>query len=107
MFAASENMFSFGIPAMKIMASSFLFNGISTMIATRFQATGHLGRSILLQLLRQMLLLIPAFWLLDLLYGMTGIWIAFPVTETLTLLIALWMLRNTGKTAPDSPVPRP
>ena len=73
------NMFSFGIPAMKIMASSFLFNGISTMIATRFQATGHLGRSILLQLLRQMLLLIPAFWLLDLLYGMTGIWIAFPV----------------------------
>ena len=41
LFAASDEMCSFGISAMRIMAVSYLFCGISTMISTYFQATGN------------------------------------------------------------------
>ena len=39
LFTASEAMRSFGISAMRIMATSYLFCGLSTMISTYFQAT--------------------------------------------------------------------
>lgn len=39
LFTASKAMRSFGISAMRIMAASYLFCGLSTMISTYFQAT--------------------------------------------------------------------
>lgn len=41
---------------------------------------------------RQMLFLVPALWCLDKLFHLNGIWLAFPVAETATLLVALVMM---------------
>ena len=89
LFTASEAMRSFGISAMRIMAASYLFCGLSTMISTYFQATEKVGSSIAIQLCRQLLFLVPALWCLDKLFQLNGIWLAFPVAETATMLIAL------------------
>ena len=82
-------MRSFGISAMRIMAASYLFCGLSTMISTYFQATEKVGSSMVIQLCRQLLFLVPALWCLDKLFKLNGIWLAFPVAETATMLIAL------------------
>ena len=92
LFTASETMRSFGISAMRIMAASYLFCGLSTMISTYFQATEKVGSSMAIQLCRQMLFLVPALWCLDKLFHLNGIWLAFPVAETATLLVALVMM---------------
>ncbi len=92
LFTASEAMRSFGISAMRIMAASYLFCGLSTMISTYFQATEKVGSSMAIQLCRQMLFLVPALWCLDKLFHLNGIWLAFPVAETGTLLVALIMM---------------
>ena len=99
LFTASETMCSFGISAMRIMAASYLFCGLSTMISTYFQATEKVGSSMAIQLCRQMLFLVPALWCLDKslwcldkLFHLNGIWLAFPVAETGTLLVALIMM---------------
>ena len=92
LFAASEAMRSFGISAMRIMAASYLFCGLSTMISTYFQATEKVGASMTIQLCRQMFFLVPALWCLDKLFHLNGIWLAFPVAETGTLLVALIMM---------------
>ena len=92
LFTASEAMRSFGISAMRIMAASYLFCGLSTMISTYFQATEKVGSSIAIQLCRQLLFLVPALWCLDKLFQLNGIWLAFPVAETATLLVALVMM---------------
>ena len=92
LFTASEAMRSFGISAMRIMAASYLFCGLSTMISTYFQATEKVGASMAVQLCRQMLFLVPALWCLDKLFHLNGIWLAFPVAETGTLLVALIMM---------------
>ena len=85
-------MRSFGISAMRMMAASYLFCGLSTMISTYFQATEKVGFSMVIQLCRQMLFLVPALWCLDRLFHLNGIWLAFPVAETATLLVALVMM---------------
>lgn len=92
LFAASDEMCSFGISAMRIMAVSYLFCGISTMISTYFQATGNVLSSIGIQLCRQLILFVPAMWCLDKVFQMNGIWYAFPVTEGITLIFALVLM---------------
>ena len=92
LFAASDEMCSFGISAMRIMAVSYLFCGISTMISTYFQATEKVLSSIGIQLCRQLILFVPAMWCLDKVFQMNGIWYAFPVTEGITLIFALVLM---------------
>ena len=92
-----EAMRSFGIPAMRIMAVSYLFCGWSTMISTYLQATEQVCTSMLIQLLRQFLLLIPFMWGLEKLLKITGIWLSFPVTETATFVLALLIFRAGRK----------
>ena len=87
LFTASEAMRSFGISAMRIMAASYLFCGLSTMISTYFQATEKVISSMLIQLLRQLLLLIPFMWCMEKLLKITGIWLSFPVTEATTFVL--------------------
>ena len=97
LFTASEAMRSFGISAMRIMSVSYLFCGWSTMISTYLQATEQVIPSMLIQLLRQFLLLIPFMRGLEKLLKITGIWLSFPVTETATFVLALLIFRAGRK----------
>lgn len=91
LFAASDQMRSFGEGAMRVMAASFVFGGVSTVVATYEQATDRVARSMVIQLLRQGALLVPVMWALDLTMGMGGLWLAFPVTEVAVCALSLAM----------------
>ena len=89
LFMASEKMRSYGIMAMRIMATGYLFCGLSTMISTYMQAIERVLPSIMIQIFRQMFFLIPIMWILEKALLINGIWIAFPVTELLTFVAAV------------------
>lgn len=91
LFAASDQMRSFGEGAMRVMAASFVFGGVSTVVATFDQATDRVVCSMVIQLLRQGALLVPVMWALDLAVGMGGVWLAFPVTEVAVCVLSLAM----------------
>lgn len=90
-FNASEEMLSFGVPALRIMCISYVFAAIATMVASFMQSTKRVKFSLLINILRQFGLLIPAMWLLSKFMGMTGIWYAFIVAEVITAVIS-WAL---------------
>lgn len=90
-FNASEEMLSFGVPALRIMCISYVFAAIATMVASFMQSTKRVKFSLLINILRQFGLLIPAMWLLSKFMGMTGIWYAFIVAEVITAAIS-WTL---------------
>lgn len=98
-FSSSDEMLSIGIPAIRIMILGYVFNGISTMIATYLQATKHIIKSLIINLMRQFLVLFPIMWILSVLFGLYGIWISFPVTEFITFVTAYLMQRNNSKKA--------
>ena len=90
-FNASKEMLSFGVPALRIMCISYVFAAIATMVASFMQSTKRVKFSLLINILRQFGLLIPAMWLLSKFMGMTGIWYAFIVAEVITAAIS-WVL---------------
>ena len=94
LFSASEEMRTFGVTAMRIMSLGFVFSGLSTMIATYEQATDKVMPSMMIQLLRQGVLLVPVMWLLNQTLHLAGIWIAFPVTEFVVCIIAVVFVRK-------------
>lgn len=99
LFSASDSMMGFGVPALRIMSVGYLFNGLSTMLATYLQSVKHVRESIFVNILRQLALLVPLMWLLSIPLGMEGIWYAFPVAEILTAIPAIWLFRKNSFSA--------
>ena len=90
-FNASPEMLSFGVPALRIMCISYVFASIATMVASLMQSTRRVGFSLLINVLRQLGLLLPFMWILSKAVGMTGIWYAFIAAEVITAAIS-WIL---------------
>ena len=94
LFAASNELNAIGIPAMKIMAFGFVFNALSTMMATCLQSMNRIKDSMWINLMRQLLVLLPVMFILFLLFGQTGVWLAFPLCELITFIVALILFRR-------------
>jgi len=75
--------------------------GFQIVGATLFQALGKPGPALFLSMSRQVLFLIPLILALPLLFGLTGIWIAFPVADSLATLVTaaclLWQMEHLGR----------
>ena len=71
----------------------FLFSGINIFAAIRMMAYGKGYFSGLITFLRSFLLLLLFLIVLPLKFGLTGVWLAVPAAEALTLLVAVWFLR--------------
>lgn len=90
LFSSSMSVMEIGIPAFRIIGISFLPAVFSLMFPVFFQSTGNPGRSVLLSLTRQIFCLIPIFWLLSRV-GLNYVWAAFPLAETITGGIGLFL----------------
>lgn len=94
-FMASNEMLSFGVFALRIMTISYIFNGISTMIASYMQSIGKVKISVFINLCRQLLILASVMWIFNNIFGMNGVWYSFIVAEALTTIYAIYKLRET------------
>lgn len=93
-FMASDEMLVFGIPALRIMASSYMFNGFATMVASYMQSISKIRYSIFINLMRQLIALVSCMWMFTKLIGMTGVWLAFPAAEIITCICCVYILKK-------------
>lgn len=96
LFNASDEMTKIGMTAMRIIPLGFCCNGISTMTATYMQAAANVKKSIIINLMRQLIILFPVMFVFSGIRELNGIWISFPVTEFITLVYALYEKRKSG-----------
>ena len=94
-FNPPKEMFEFGIFGIRTMSLSYVFAGITTMIASYMQSTKNVGKSILINLCRQLLVLIPIMFIGSRTFGLAGIWSAFLATEIICVLLSLILYKNT------------
>lgn len=97
LFNASEQMLKIGIPALRILCLCYVFAGVSVVASGVFQGLGKGVYSLVLSVIRQLVILIPAAYLLSLTGNVTAVWFAFPIAEIAALLIAVIYLRNIIK----------
>ena len=97
MFDASDAMLGIGAPALRIMSLAFVFAGIGIVSSSACQAFGYSVYSMLISITRQIVVLIPAAYLLSLTGVLRSIWFAFPIAEIVSLFLSLFFLRTTLK----------
>lgn len=92
-FNASRMMLEIGIPALRIISTSFLFAGTAIALSSVFQALGHGVYSMILSFVRQLVVLIPVAYLLARLGQQVGdetlVWWSYPLAEVASIIVAL------------------
>lgn len=88
-FAPSEEMFSLGVTALRILGLSFVFGGISVMTCYALQGFSRGISSLIISALRQVIILLPLASILGKVIGINGIWWSFLISETVTVILAI------------------
>lgn len=96
-FSPSEAMLAIGIPALRRISLSFLFAGFCIVAGSACQALDRSMSSLMVSILRQMLALLPAAWLLSRTGDVNMVWWAFPIAEIISLTASAFFLRSALK----------
>ena len=84
LFDASDSMLSIGIKAFRIIGIHFPVAGYCIITGTMFQALGKSMYTLITSVMRQVVVLIPAAYLLSLLGNVDYVWWAFPIAEIMS-----------------------
>ncbi|MCL2375878.1 MAG: MATE family efflux transporter [Defluviitaleaceae bacterium] len=87
LFSNDPALNEIGTVGMRIILFTMPLMGFQMNTANFFQSIGRAKISVFLSVLRQGLLLIPAYFILPRIFGFDGIWFAMPVSDTIALLI--------------------
>jgi len=101
LFTREERLLAEGTRALQIILAMMWLIGISISATGIHQAMGKAKKAFLLAILRWVLLIIPLILILPGIggLGLDGIWLAFPIADTLAAAIAVIMLHRTLQTA--------
>ncbi len=96
LFTKDQAALEIGSFAIKIMFIGIPVVGLQIISASFFQAIGKAKPALVLSLLRQVILLLPLIIILPRLFnlGLTGIWLAFPISDIVSTLISAAILRH-------------
>lgn len=93
-FDASEEMVEIGVPALRIISFSFLGAGFGIVSSSVFQALGHGMLSLIVSVLRQLIVILPAAWILARIGGIHMVWWAFPIAEIFSALVCFLFVKK-------------
>ena len=104
-FNASEHMIQIGVPALRIISICFVFAGVCIAIGSVFQALGKSIFSMMVSISRQIVVLVPAAYLLSLTGKVTNVWFAFPIAEIASVIVSIvgfiYVYKKIIKDIPD------
>ena len=97
MFNASDTMMAIGIPALRIISLSFILAGFCIACGSVFQALGRSVYSMVVSVARQLVVLLPAAWLLSLPGNVNYVWWALPIAELMSLAMTLYFMVRVNR----------
>lgn len=97
MFDASEEMLVIGVQALRIIGVHFLIAWYCIIAGSVFQAVGNGVYSLTVSVARQLVILVPAAYILAKIGGLHAVWWAFPVAELMSLCVSTLFLVITWK----------
>ena len=92
LFNANEQMLTVGVPALRRLSLPFVFAGPCIIFGGVFQALGKSVYSMITSIARQIIVLLPAAYLLSLTGEIAAVWFAFPIAEIASLAVSIVMM---------------
>ena len=88
-------MTAIGVPALRIISISFLLAGFCIIAGSVCQAIGNPMYSMVVSICRQLVVLLPAAWLLARTGRLELVWWSFPIAEIASVTLSAIFLRRT------------
>ena len=98
LFDASDDMLRIGVPALRTISLAFVGAGYAIVLSSTFQALGRGLYSMFVSIARQLVVLVPAAWLLSRTGQLSAVWWAFPIAEIMSALVSTLFLLHLKKT---------
>lgn len=83
---------SYAVSGMRLYFIACPFIGFNIILSTCFASMEQAGKAQCISLLRGFFVLIPTAFILSFLFGMTGVWCAYPAAEAIVAIIGALML---------------
>lgn len=93
-FTEDTDLIAIGSHGMRLITIMLPFVGFQMVSSSFFQAIGKTRTALVLTLLRQVIILIPALIILPRFFQLNGVWIAAPIADGLAVLITMAVLKS-------------
>lgn len=96
LFNATDEILEIGVPALRIIATTFMVAAVCIILSTLFQAVGKGSYSMICSILRQLAVLVPCAYVLSK-FGLTATWFSLPLSDISALIVTMvlyWMLKK-------------
>ncbi|OLN32526.1 MATE family efflux transporter [Desulfosporosinus metallidurans] len=95
LFSTDPELVRIGASGMRIYLMMLPIIGFQVTVVGYFQATGKPRKSLFLSLSRQLIFLVPMIWILPKFWGLSGVWLASPVSDFASaVLTAVWLSQD-------------
>lgn len=85
----NETLRNFAVPGLRFYFAACPFIGFNIVLATYFISTERPVPAQIISLSRGFIILIPMAFLLSAIWGITGVWCAYPMTEIIVVIIGI------------------
>lgn len=98
LFNSTLEMTEIGVVAFRIISLGFPLAAASIMISVSFQGMGDAYISLIVSFIRQIIVLLPASYILGQIAGLNAVWFGFLISEAVALVIVVYFFRKAYKT---------
>ena len=98
LFNADEEMLQIGIKAFRTISFSFPLAAITIVFITTFNSIGRGVFSLIITLMRQVVVILPVAYFFSKLFGLSYIWLAYPIAEAVGFTTASVFMLISYKT---------
>ena len=92
LFTSDAELKQLSVHGIRIMMAAMPIVGYQMVVTNFFQSIGKAKISIFLSLSRQLLFLVPLLAVMPLFFGISGVWVAMPLSDTVSAIFALVMM---------------
>ena len=94
LFSQNPETIAAGSEALRFISIGFIISAVSVIASGALEGLGMGGPSLIISLLRYLLLIIPAAFVLSRFWGPAGVWHAFWVTEIIAAVVSYILYRK-------------
>ena len=94
-FEADDEMLEIGVPALRIISAHFVLASFSIIMISTLQGLSKGIYSMIVSFSRQIIVLLPAAYVLSKCFGLSAIWWAFPIAEVVSMTLCALFLAKT------------
>ena len=91
-FTTDDELARLSAEGLRIVVMVFPVVGMQIVVSNFFQSIGKPGKSIILSLSRQVLVLIPSLLILPQFFGVKGVWWSLPLSDAISTVIAVVLI---------------